>query len=268
MMGAIFKETLRRQWRQVLYWGIGMGLLGWYITFMLEDVDFLRQYAEIAESMPPVLLQMFGVDSAASLATPEGFIAFGFFSYALLILAVFAVASGMNVTANEEDEGILDIVLSMPIPRWRIIVEKYLAYTLMMVLILASSLVGLWLGMLSSPDVVDMSRLVVSTLNIIPSMLLMIAFTMFMGVLLRRRGTALGVSAVFIVASYFINFLGAAASGSLADTLRAVSFFRYYDAEEVMLSGLNYGNVALLLIVTVVLFAGSLYAFQRRDIGV
>jgi ABC-2 type transport system permease protein len=266
--GAIFMETLRRQWRQVLYWGIGMGLLGLYITSVIDNVDFLQQYAGIVESMPPALMQMFGIDSAATLATPEGFIAFGFFGYTLLILAVFAVVCGMNITANEEDDGIMDIVLSAPIPRWRVIVEKYLAYALMAILIMLISFLGLWIGMQGSALVVDISRVFESTINVIPSMLLMIAFTMFAGTVLRRRGTALAISAVFVVASYFIDFLGEAASGTAADTLRAISFFSYYDANDVMVNGLNIGNVAVLLIATAVLFAGSLYAFQRRDVGV
>jgi ABC-2 type transport system permease protein len=272
MTGAIFRETLRRQWRQVLYWGAGLGLYGLYITSVINDVDFLQQYAQIMESMPPALLQMFGVEDTAVVATPAGFISFGFFGYSLLILAVFAVVCGMNITANEEEDGIMDVLLSAPIPRWRIIVEKFLAYALMTMLILAVSFVGLLIG-LQAADLGDESGQVAGqifegTINVIPSMLLMIAFTMFMGTVLRRRGTAVAISSVFIVASYFINFLGELAGGTLADVLRGVSLFSYYNPDEVMLNGLNAGNIAVLLLVTAALFAGSLFAFQRRDIGV
>jgi putative exporter of polyketide antibiotics len=73
---------------------------------------------------------------------------------------------------------------------------------------------------------------------------------------------------VFVVGSYFVDFLGGAASGSLADALRALSFFSYYDATTVMQTGLNWGSVALLLGVTAALVAGALWFFQRRDVGV
>lgn len=268
MAGAIFTETLRRHWRQMVYWGVGVGLLGFYVLVVIKDVDVLKQYAAIAESMPPVLLQMFGAQDAAALATPEGFMSFGFFGYTLLILAVYAVMAGLNVTANEEEDGILDVLLAQPVPRWRVVIEKLAAYALISAGIIALSFVLVLAGTPFSGMPVSVSRLLEGTLNMLPSLWLMIAFTAFAAVTARRRTTALAVAAVFIVASYFVDFLGAAASGSLADALRALSFFSYYDPNAVMVSGLNAGSVALLLAVTAALVAGTLWFFQRRDVGV
>lgn len=267
MAGAIFLETLRRQWRQVLYWGIGLGLLGFYVLVIIKDVDMLEQYASIIESMPPVLMQMFGVDNAATLATPEGFISFGFFSYTLLVLAVYAVMAGLSVTANEEEDGILDSLLAQPVPRWRVMVEKLLAYALASAGILAVAFLFILAGMQISVIPVSVGRMLEGSVNMLPSVWLMIAFTAFVAVVFRRRGTAVMVASVFIVASYFINFLGEAASGSLAAALRTLSFFSYYDPNAVMVSGLNAGNLALLLGVAAALAAGALWAFQRRDVG-
>lgn len=266
--GTIFTETLRRNWRQILYWGIGLALLGVYIAVVIPDVDALKQYAAIAESVPPALLQMFGAD-AATLATPEGFITFGFFGYTLLILAVYAVIAGLGVTANEEDAGILDIVLSLPVPRWRLVLEKLAAYMLIMVAIIVVGFLGMLLGAQTSALMreINMTRLVEGTLNMIPSSLLMIALTAFVAAVVRRKNTATGIVAAFIVASYFVDFLGAAASGSAVSGVRALSFFSYYDAQAVVMNGLNVGNIALLLAVTALLVAGSVWAFQRRDVG-
>jgi len=268
MAGEFFKETVRRYWRQAVYWGVGIGLLGLYVMVIIRDVDMLKQYAELVATMPPALLQAFGIADAAAMATPEGFINFGFYSYSLLILAVFAVMVGMSVTANEEDDGVLDVVLSLPVPRWRVVVEKFLAFALIAAAITVIAFGGLLLGMQMSEIKVDVGRLVLSTLNLVPSLLLMIALTVFCGAIFHRRTTALAAAAVVIVASYFINFLGASATGSAADALRAVSFFAYYDSEAVMRSGLNAGNIALLLAATAALVAGAVWAFQRRDIGV
>ena len=268
MAGAIFRETLRRHWRQMLYWGIGLGLLGFYVLVVIKDVDMLAQYASIVESMPPVLMQMFGVGDAAALATPEGFISFGFFSYTLLMLAVYAVMAGLNVTANEEEEGILDVLLAQPVPRWRVMAEKLLAYALATVGIVAMAFLFILAGIQAAGIPVSVGRMLEGSVNILPSTWLMIAFTAFAAVVFRRRGTAVMVASVFVIASYFINFLGEAASGSLANALRAVSFFNYYDPNAVMVSGLNAGSIALLLGVTAALAAGALWAFQRRDVGV
>ena len=98
--------------------------------------------------MPPLLLQAFGMTDAAQLATPAGFLDFGFFSYMMLVLAAYAVIAGLSVTANEEDRGIMDVLLSLPIPRWRLVVERFLAYALILVLILVLTFLAavVWRG--------------------------------------------------------------------------------------------------------------------------
>lgn len=266
MSGSIFRETLRRHWRQVLYWGIGIGMLSFYLMVVIPDVDALKQYANMVSAMPPVILQMFGLSSGEALATPEGFIAFGL-SYSLFIMAVFAVLAGLNVTANEEDSGILDMVLSQPLPRWRIIVEKFAAYTIITVGITLIGYLGLVIGSQLSNLEVDVQKMLPGYLNMAPSALVMLALTIFITTLVRRKSTATGIVVAVIAGSYFADFLGKAASNAIVDLARIFSFWAYYDGEAVVQNGLNIGNVVLLVASALILVAGSLWAFNRRDIG-
>lgn len=267
MSGTIFLDTLRRSWRGALYWGLGLGLLGFYIFVVIQDSEMLNQYAQLVGSMPPALMQMFGLESAAALATPEGFISFGFFGYGLLILAVYAVVAGLNITANEEDEGILDVVLSLPISRTRLLLERYAAYALMATLVITISFMGLLLGSMVSPLEVDMGRVLEGSINLIPGTLLMIALTALAATLVRRKSVAIAIASTVIVASYFMDFIGSAVTNQIVDVVRAFSFFTYADSASVMQNGLNAGNVLLLLIVTGALVAGAVWAFDRRDVG-
>lgn len=268
MNGAIFIETLKRNWRQLFYWGIGVGILGYYIVAVIPNVDTLTQYTDLLNSMPPVMLQAFGMKDAAVMTTPEGFIAFGFLTYALLLLLVYAVLAGLNITANEEDDGILDLVLSLPVNRWRIVTEKFIAYSLIMLGIVLLSFVGLLIGMQATSLVLDTSVLFVSTLNMLPGLLLVMAITTFSSLVVRRKSTAIGLVIMFIITSYFINFIGNAASKTVAATFRAASFFAYADAQEVIANGFSIVNFMLLLGVSAALFVGSVWAFERRDVGV
>jgi ABC-2 type transport system permease protein len=227
----------------------------------------LKQYGEIAKAFPPALMQLFGGD-ATSLATPEGFMAYGFFGYALLIFAVYAILSGLNISANDEDAGIMDMVLSLPLPRWRLVLEKFLAYSLMIIGIVAITYLGLFIGEQFSALKVDNSRVFQATINIIPPTLLMLAFTAFAGALFQSKGTATAIAATFVVGSYILNFLGVAASGTFFDKLKGLSFFSYYDHQGVILHGLSAGNVVLLLVITVVCAGAAIWTFQRRDVGI
>ena len=269
MTGVVFKNTLQRSWRGMIYWAIGVAFLGVYSLVVIPNVDMLKQYADLIGNMPPALMQMFGVSDAASMATPAGFLGFAFFGYTLLILAAYAVVAGLNITANEEDRGILDLVLSLPIPRWRLMVERLLAYTLMLVAILTLTFVPMWLIM-SSNDVmgIDPTRLLEGVINMLPSTLLVLAVTALAGTALRTRGRAAALATGFVIVSYFINFIGSAASDTAAASLRVVSFFTYYNGGEIMNTGLVWGNVGLLVVVTAICTAAALWFFERRDISV
>ncbi|MCB9452182.1 MAG: ABC transporter permease subunit [Anaerolineaceae bacterium] len=267
MSGVIFVNTLKMHWRGAFYWGIGLGLLAYYILVIIPDMSALSQFEAMAETLPPVFMQLLGASDAAMLATPEGFIGFGFFGYALLLLAVYAVLAGLNVTANEEDEGILDIVLSLPLARWRLVLEKSAAHMVLTLLIVVFSLVGLLLGIQQSALELNTGRLVEATVNMLPGVLFMIALTIFVSVLVRRKSVAIGIVAGIIAASYFMDFVSKAVTNDLVQVVQKFSFYTYYDSGGVIVNGLNMGNIALLLGITGVLMAGSLWFFNHRDIG-
>ncbi len=267
MSGVVFRETLRRGWRGMLYWGIGFGLYGLGILLIVQDANVLKTYGQIAKEFPPIVMQLFGGD-AANLATPEGFLAYGFFGYLLLIFAVYAILGGLNITANDEDAGIMDLVISLPLPRWRLMVEKLAAYALMIVGIVVMSYIGLVIGGQFSAIKVDSGRVLQATINIIPATLLILSFTALTGAVFRSKSTATGVAAVFVVGSYILNFLGMAASGTFFDQLRGLSFFTYYDHQGVIVNGLSVGNVLLLVVVSAICAGGAIWFFQRRDVGV
>ncbi len=268
MSGVIFRNTLLRNWRSMLYWGIGVALLGSYVIFVLPNVDILEQYASLISSMPPVLMAALGVTDTAQMATPEGFLAVGFFGYIMLVMAAYGVIAGLNVTANEEDRGILDVVLSLPVPRSRVILERFLAYALMIVGILLITALLMTLAVQLNPAMTfDTARMLVGVFNLLPASLTVLAFTTFIGALARSRSLAAGIAAGFVVLSYFIDFLGNAASSTAAAALRVVSLFSYYNGGQIMNTGLQWGNILVLLAAAAVLLIGGVLCFERRDIG-
>ena len=205
----------------------------------------------------------------ATIATPEGYLSFRYFGFVLIIFAVYSLIAGLNVTASEEEKGILDVVLSLPLPRWRLVLEKVLAYSLLLVGIVLLSFLGLWLGVQSTPAFsIDTMKLLEGSLNILPGALLVLAATTFIATITRRRSQAATIATIFLVASYVLDFLGRTVSETFVNSLSALSFFTYYDGGNVMQQGLVWGNVALLLAASILFTGGAIWAFQRRDIGV
>ena len=72
MTGIVIASTLRTAWKQILYWGVGLGVLGFYIVFIASDSDIIEGYANLFESMPPAMLKAFGASDAELLRSSRG----------------------------------------------------------------------------------------------------------------------------------------------------------------------------------------------------
>lgn len=269
MTGAVFVETLRRGWMGMLGWGLGIGSLAFISIIIIPDVNALEQMATLMESLPPILMQALGGGDISFMATPEGYLALQYFSVTLLIFAVYAVVGGLNIAANDEERGTLDIFLSLPVARTRLVLEKFFAYIVLITGALVISFLCMSAGITITPTLatVDMEKIIGATFAMLPASLVVLAFTFLVAAVVRRRGMAIALAAVFVIGSYFLDTLGRAAPNTVANALRSISFFAYYDGSGVMQNGLNWGNIALLLVVTVLLVAGGMWFFERRDVG-
>ena len=267
MQGIVVRYTLRSAWKQILYWGLGLGILGVYIVFIASDSDIIQGYANLFESMPPAMLQAFGASDAELLRTAEGWIVSIFVSEAGIFLSFFAVMAGLNITTNEEQSGLMDVILSLPISRAAYLIERWIGYALIGfgIIVVCTALTLLSVVGLGVDAQVD--KLFLSILNLYPGALLVMTVTCLLGTILRRRAVAIGLSTVFVVASYIFNLIGSAASGAIADLMEQLSFFSYSKGEEIVLGTFDSSGTIALIVVVLIGFALSVRMFDRRDIG-
>ena len=269
MRGSIFIETLRQTWKSMFYWGLGLASLGLLVVLMIPVFD-MQQMVELLDSFPSFLLAMIGVskENLQLFATPEGFVAMGFFGKSALIFAVYPVVMGMRITANEEDDGIMDMVLSLPIRRAEMIIEKFVAYTISIIGVVAMIYFGMAVGVAISGVELDIGKLTTVTFNLIPVLTFVMALTMFVATLVRRRSVALGLITAFVIASYMIQIAGAIAEGTFAEPLGWISFFTYYNAGKILADGLIWTDLASLVVLSLVLIGLSVQRFEQRDVGI
>lgn len=267
MSGTIFLHTLRHTWLQMLYWGAGLGLMAFATAAMVPFFDSMKM-VEVLQELPPILLAAAGLDTDLQvLATPEGIITVGFFGKFALIFAAYPVVMGMRISANDEDSGVMEVVLSLPLPRWQIITERFLAYSLTVVGVGALVYAGLWLGVALIDVQLDMTRMATVVFNVVPVLIFVLAFTALMAALIRRRQRALALTTAFVVASFMLDTVAGIAGEGLSQTLRAFSFFSYYDPSGIVQQGLDQGKTAFISVLAVLLALGALLAFRRRDVG-
>lgn len=266
MFGSIFIEQLKVSWRQALYWGGGLFCLNLMIMGVIQDVDVIEQYRVLLDRMPPLLLSAFGLSDVSVLTTPEGFIAFAAFTYGLLAMCVFGVLAGTAITANDEDDGIMDVLLSLPIPRRQVIVERFTAYAVITLAIALIAYLGIVAGTFITPLTLDLGILFQGAMNFVAPVILIIALTAFLASIITRKIFVLGIAGSVVIYSYLLYSFAGAVDLEWMRVVERFSFFYYSDAEQVALEGLALGNVALLLGIAVALIAVSLFTFERRDI--
>jgi len=266
MNGVVFFETLRRTWKSALGWAAGVAIMVVYVVAAVPDVKTLNEYAKLLQNTPKaVLLMMVSADQLA-LATPRGMFGYLFFGWIMLILVVYGVIAGLSLTANEEESGIMDMLLAQPLPRWRVVLEKFAAYTVNMLVIALITFAAIWLTTANSAIFNLPARdIAAACFNLVPSMVLSMAVTGFIATVVRRRTTAIALSGIFVVVSYVLALIGVQTGGNLIDKF---SFFTWYDGANVFVNGVKWGGVVLLLVAAGAFIAGATALFQRRDVGV
>lgn len=263
---TIFMIALRQNWRKMLAWGMGLGVLSLVTVSFVPTMDILRQYEELFKTLPAGMLQAFGIDMTQQM-TPDSFVASFLFSRMSLLLAVYAVLAGLSVTINEEDDGIMDSLITLPIPRWRLVTERLLAHAVMSLGIVILMFVGLYIGTKLVTLEFNTLKLLEMSLGLLLPVMVIIASTVFIATALRYRSRVLAAAAVFVIGSYFLDALGGAISDGIMPVLRRLSFFAYNDAGGIVQNGTNWADVLVMSIVIAALFAGSLIFWERRDIG-
>ena len=267
MTGIVFTHTLRASWKHIAAWSLGMGLFMVYLAFLGGSSDVVAGYANLMQGLPEAMTSAFGAD-AQMMSTTEGFILAVAVGQGALILMAQAVSAGFSIVSNDENSGILDLVISLPISRTRYIVERGLAWMLITFIVIAVCCLvpPLVLGALGVEA--EMGMLVAGCLNMYPGLLLTSMVSVLLGTTLRRRNVAIGAAAAFVLAGYVFNIIGASASGAIADLLHNLSIFRIISAEPIVNGNFDPGASYTLVAIALICFAGAVYRFNRRDIGI
>jgi ABC-2 type transport system permease protein len=255
---SVFLKSLRDLRWQMFWYGLGLALMAALVVYVYPSYSNQLADFDIPEAMRALI-------GDVDYGTPEGFLAAEFMSWVPIVLVVFAVTSGTGAIGSEEANGKLDLLLSQPISRARLTLEKLAGLQVATVTVAAITYVG-WLISVPFVDIdVSLGDLALATANLIPLTLMLQALGCFASVSLGSRGTATGAVTAFAIASYFLNYLASLVEA--IEPLRAVSVFHHYHGTEVITDGVQWDGLGLLLGLYA-LFAGlSVFAFRHREIG-
>jgi ABC-2 type transport system permease protein len=266
MLRNVFLKTLRDQRRSLLWWALGLVAYGTFIMLFWPSVADFEGLDEFMDQYPEDLMALFAGD-VKDIGSPEGYLeAEVFFIFAPLLFIIFATAAGSGAIAGEEGQGTLDLLVSNPVSRRQVVLQKFeamvvaalvLAFAFWLALAIAALAVGMEIGTW---------HLAAAVLS---AALLGIAFgavALAVGCATGNRGLSIVVAAVAAVVAYMLNALGPVVEP--LEPLGRVSPFYYYIRADPLANGLHLGHASVLAALAAALLAVALYTFDRRDLGV
>lgn len=263
MLRSLVGKSLHDQWRPLLVWTVLSAMLAGFYLSLYPSIGAVDEMRQLLESMPPALRAMFAAETV-DISTPAGYLNVELFTFVvpLLVFAVTLVSGG--ATAAEEERGTLELLLANPLPRWRIVLERWIA----MIGAAGILCLGIWIGLAATAWIasIDIALDLVGA-ALVSAWLLGVAtgsLALALGTVTGNRMLSIGVALGVAVIAFFVNALA-----PLADALepwRVLSLQYHYIGYDPLATGLDLVHASVLAAIAVVLLAVAMVAFERRDI--
>ena len=267
MRGLLVTSRALRDGRLGLtWWAVGIGVYSVFIMAVWPVMDDNEDFQDLADSYPDALQAMMGgSDAFSALTTPAGFLDTYLFSMILpLLLVGLAVSMGASLLAGEEENGLLDLLLSNPVTRSRALAEKALAIVIALLgLAVILDLVVLVVGQPVNLSI-GVDKLVAATVGAVLFGLFHGLLSMLAGAVAGSKGLAVGVGWGVALVGYLLNVVSN--MDSSLEWLRWGSPLYYATANTPLLNGMPVEYLVILGACAVTLVA-ALIAFRRHDIS-
>jgi ABC-2 type transport system permease protein len=236
-----------------------------YVAFIVWYFSLLdpSAYEQIAESLPPAMLDAFGMQSIGSI---EGWLGGQIYTFLWLLgLGIYFAYASAAVIAGDIESDRMDLLLSFPVSRSQLLVEKFAA--LLLPLIALNVVVGgVTYGLvLAIGETIDPMHLALAHLLSIPYLLVCAAIGTVLSVLADRSAVAERAAIGLI----FVLWLVESAVGAAEDFawIQNLSPTHYYAPTPVLIDGsYELVDTGILVAAFLGLLVASQVLFQRRDI--
>lgn len=267
---AVVRKTFRDHWLITVVALLGIVLLEVFIIrFVLEaakDLALLKPWLDrpLIKGLIRLALgdDLVGDLSVSSLAT-AGLAHPLLYATTWTLLLTQATASG----AGEISRGTADLLLTLPISRARIYISSTFIWLVSGVAIGATALFGLWLGtrLFGLHEPLRFGGLALAAVNFVALAWCVAAVAMLVSSVTSRRGWAIGIVIVLLLASDVVNFVSQ--FWPLAQRIGFLGFLHYYRPLPIVRTGvLPVEHLAVLLGTGLLAWLVGLWRFSRRDI--
>lgn len=257
-----FRFGARHRVRGSLVMAAGVALLVSLVIWVYPSFQSAMDLDQLLAAYPEPVVKALGIEELSSL---EGFLAVELYSFAWVILfGLYTAYAAAGIIADAVEHGRMDLWLSLPVRRWRLLVEHYLTLLVPIVVVNAVTPVVVYVGSILIDDHLALRDLVMVHVLSVPYLLATGSIGLVIGVVFSRASVAERAALAVVFALFLIESL-------VADTgygwVGAVSPTHYYDVNDILIRG-QYDLVAagILLGAAVGLVWLAAMLFARTDV--
>lgn len=262
MSFAVLRYEARHRIQGALGVSAAFSLMGLLFLALAPQIVAGGQVQGLADALPPQFRAAFGLQSLTSI---EGLLAGEYYTlFWGLFFGIYLAHSAAGSVAGDVESHRMDTLLATPIPRSRVLVEKFLS---LLVPVLVASLVVpvvLYAGSVLVDDPVSLADLAALHLLSIPYLCCCTAIGLACSVAFDRAETARNAAVGALFGLYLLESL---VVGSDVSWLGNLAPMAYFDPNAILVVGTyDLAGALVLLVATAGLLLASQVRFRRMDV--
>ena len=246
-------------------------IIGWGLGLCFFPIVYIGIYPSVADQMAGFADLEFYKAMGMSLGTFSDWVASILIALMPLVASIYAIGNGTGTLAGEEEDGRLEMIVTLPLPRWQVVTAKAAALVLssFIIYLIVSAVSLLVFQSIESQIETDLVAMDMfkAVLSAWPLVFAMGMISMFLSAFCSSRRFASMISAVILIVSYFGNNLSN--STPALEPFEPFFLFTYLDATaKAVTDGQQTGDITVLVGIGLVSFALALFFFQQRNLTV
>ena len=246
-------------------------IIGWGLGLLFFPLVYISLYPSVAEEMAGLADLEIYKAMGVNLGTFADWIASIMIVILPLVAAIYGITNGTGTLTGEEEDGRLEMLVTLPLHRWMIVTAKAIALSISsFIILLINALVTMGIFEAIKDQIetdlvaMDLFSVVLSTW---PMVFAMAMIAMFLAAFCSQRRIASMISIAYLILSYFGSNL--ASSTKVLEPFEPFFLFTYLDGTgEGVLNGQSPEDILTFVGIGLVSFLLAVLFFQRRKLTV
>jgi ABC-2 type transport system permease protein len=184
--------------------------------------------------------------------------------YGPLVIGALAITGASAATAGEEEDRILALVLAYPIRRSRLVIAKAAAIAAVVLIVAFAIWIGLIIGVALAGGGITIAHITALAVQLAFFGLATGALAIALAAGTGRRSLATGLAAGVAILGWLVNSFAPLISA--LTWLKYLSLFYYYAGHDPLTRGIDIPSLIVLGLVTMALMAIAIVSIERRDL--